>query len=67
MQKIGMLITKAGHDNFAIFYDDSVKVNPYRLYNVSGKHRLQVARYADLASCTAYINNYVMEHNEEER
>lgn len=67
MQKIGMLITKTGHDNFAIFYDDSVKVNPYRLYNISGKHRLQVARYADLASCTAYINNYVMANNEESR
>ena len=67
MQKIGMLITKAGHDNFAIFYDDSVKVNPYRLYTVSGKHRLQVARYADLASCVNFINCYVKQNNEESR
>jgi len=67
MKKIGMLLTRAGHDNFSIFYDDSVKANPYRLYRVDGKHRIQVARYADLASCVAYISDYVFYHNETER
>jgi hypothetical protein len=68
MHKIGMLDTK--DVLFEILYDDKAKTNPYKVYNKywdHGWHKRLLNKYADLASCTAYINNYVMEHNEEER
>ena len=69
MKKIGMLDTKKAY--FEIYYDEKAKTNPYRLYNKYWKtdrwHRKLIEKYADLYSCTIWLNNYVANHNEESR
>lgn len=68
MKKIGMLNSIS--ECFEIYYDEKVATNPYRVYERywdHGRKRKQIVRYANLASCTWYINNYVMDHDEEHR
>ena len=67
MIKIGELKAKGCY--FEIKYDDG-NTNPYVLYRKywkSGWHREQIVRYANLASVTWYINDYVMKNDEERR
>lgn len=73
MRKIGSL------KNIEICFDDKAKINPYRVYEYyrdlerreDGKlyygkqHRRQVIRYADLYSCTYWMSQYFLHHNEE--
>lgn len=68
MKKIGELHTKAAY--FVLYYDESAKYNPYRLYQKwydAGWHKKLIEKYADLYSCTIWINNFVAQHNEERR
>ena len=68
MYKMGELNTRAGR--FVIYYDNAARVNPYRIYKKwwnGGWHRELVEKYADLYSCTIYINDFVRDHNEDRR
>ena len=73
MNKIGSQRTNGG--NITIYRDEKAKVNPYRLYVEAyyndgkhewpTKHKKLIAKYGNLASCTAHIHNYVMQNDEE--
>lgn len=68
MRKIGMLHPKG--IIFEICYDEKAKHNPYRIYRKywqSGWHKKLEEKYADLYSCTIWLNEYVKTHNEETR
>lgn len=67
MKKIGELNALAG--SFVICYDET-KYNHYKLYKKwydNGWHKKLIDSYADLASCTWAIHDFVWQHNEEER
>ena len=66
--KIGELDTIVGL--FVIIYDSADKYNHYKIYQKwydKGWHRKLVEKYADLYSCTNWINNFVACHNEDRR
>ncbi len=69
MYKIGELKAKGAH--FVLYYDQNAIFNPYKIYNqyfLNGrKRRKLLQRYANLFSCTIYINDYVRCHDEEDR
>lgn len=75
MKKIGFINAKAG--TLAIYYDEKAKVNPYRVYKEwkdlhptygwVQKHKTLLVRYANLYSCTIFINDWVKDHDEEYR
>ena len=68
MEKIGMIHPRGTY--FDIYYDDKARCNPYRVYHRywdRGWHKRLLVKYANLGSCIAYINNYVMGHDEENR
>lgn len=61
MRKIGELMTDTAH--FVIYHDDNRRCNPYRIYHKwynCGWHRKLIAEFADLISCTFFINDAVM-------
>lgn len=75
MNKIADIKALAGH--FEIYYDKSVKENPYKIYlkdyayNQSAgrwmeRRKLQI-KYADLASCLTWLRDYMYWHNEYHR
>ena len=68
MKKIGDLNAMAAH--FEIYYDEKAKYNPYKIYNkwyYKGWHKQLIEKYADLFSCTEWINNFIRNHNEDGR
>lgn len=75
MKKIGFINAKAG--TLAIYYDEKARVNPYRVYRewkdlhpTEGyvqKHKMLIQKYANLFSCTILINDWVRQHDEEDR
>lgn len=75
MKKIAE-IHPAGVPAMVVYYDNEVKVNPYRVYHewyeyIPGegcRERVkQVVRYADLYSCAYAMADYARQHNEEGR
>lgn len=69
MHKIAFINPVKGH-NVTVYYDDKAKVNPYRIYQEwhdRGKHKKQIERYANLYSCTCWINDYIRNRDEEKR
>lgn len=69
MTKIGIMRSK-GHPDLVTYYDDSAKVNPFRVCmewvgETGRKHRRQVARYADLSSCGEAVLRYTRVYNHE--
>lgn len=67
MKKIGELNALAG--TFVIYYDETDH-NHYKLYKKwfnKGWHRKLIKKYADLASCTWWIHDYINQYNEEGR
>jgi len=74
MHKIGEINPKNGK-KMVIFYDDKVKLNPYRVYltwNELTDHgcyarRRQIARYANLHSCGLLMAEHTRVHDEEAR
>ena len=67
MKKIGELNTLSGW--FIICYDEADR-NHYKLYQKwynNGWHRKLIVKYADLFSCTIWINEYIKNHNEDGR
>lgn len=68
MKKIGELNALAG--SFLIYYDSTEAHNHYKIYNKwynNGWHKMLVEKYADLFSCTAWINDFISRHNEDGR
>ena len=68
MKKIGELNALAG--SFVIYYDECDRFNHYKLYKKwydRGWHRKLIEKYGDLYSCTIWINEFIMNHNEERR
>ena len=68
MKKIGELNALAG--SFVIYYDEADKNNHYKLYKKwynGGWHRHLIEKYADLFSCTSWVNEFIEYHNEEGR
>lgn len=66
MRKIGSLSTRA--NLFEVYLDNNSKTNPYSIYRKwydKGWHRKLIVRYGNLSSCTAWIHQYVMDHDEE--
>jgi len=70
MKKIGSISLKGMVAT--IYYDDKTNTNPFRLYaeyytqseyGYPMKHRKIIAKYGDLASCTAHIHNFVLKNN----
>ena len=76
MKKIGNLLLNDGN-TICIYYDNHRGINKYALYVESyyqddkheypTTHRKLIARYANLASCTAHIHNFVQNNDEESR
>lgn len=75
MIKIGFLNFR-NSGNLVVYYDEKAKINPYRIYmetyyidkhEYPTKHRKLIERYANLASCTAHIHNFTIQHDEEKR
>lgn len=75
MKKIGEIAPAKG-PKMVIYYDDKVKVNPYRVYLVweemtehgwPAQRRKQIDRYADLLSCGILMMEHIRKHNEEGR
>ena len=74
MKKIGFISPK-GKPTMAIYYDEKVNANPYRVYlewydatDCGLKfRRKQDCRYADLYSCGIHMAAYTAAHNEEGR
>jgi len=67
MKKIGELNALAAH--FVIYYDNADR-NHYKIYQKwwnQGWHKKLIEKYADLFSCTVWINNYISQHNEDGR
>lgn len=66
MKKIGELNTK--FRIFTIYHDEKDRYNPYKVYEKywdHGWHKKLLVKYGHLASCTAYLHSYVMDHDEE--
>ena len=72
MRKIGSL--QVNGFTATIYYDDKAETNPFRMYaeyydigkdGYLVKHKKLAQKYGDLASCTAYLHNYVLQHNVE--
>ncbi len=76
MKKIGGLSFRDGNI-IGIYYDEKAKYNPYRIYSVSyardidGKifktKKKLIEKYADLSSCTEWLNEFARAHYEEGR
>lgn len=74
MKKIGSLSFK-DTNNIVIYYDDKAEHNPYRIYEIYyrwteygyRKSKKMLEKYADLHSCTEWLNRYAWVHNEERR
>lgn len=81
MTKIGSITLINGY-NTDIYYDQKAKSNPYiikqKTFSVErygdGKsdwryvpHTVTVEKFANLSSCTAWIHDYVLEHDEDGR
>lgn len=65
MKKIGELHTKKHW--YIVLYNEADKQNPYRLYRKwysNGWHKNLICKYADLASVTTQINDYVLLNDE---
>ena len=64
-----------GVANMTVYYDKTVKTNPYRVYlewnEITDRglvdHKKQVSRFADLGSAVGMMATYVLRNNEEGR
>lgn len=76
MRKIGYIQPK-GSAALVIYYDEKQKHNRYALYAEGYSmetgdpypkmHKRLLRRYADLHSCVAVIERYILDHNEDGR
>ena len=76
MKKIGFISLKDGV-TFCVYYDNKQKLNKYAIYLEAyvkddvhewpTRHRKLLHRYGNLSSCTAYIHQCVLSHDEESR
>ncbi len=51
---------------YKVIYDSEAKVNPYRVYRITGNHKKQIQRYADLGSAMYLLTTISWEIGEDE-
>lgn len=45
---------------YKVIFDDEASINPYRVYRITGNHRKQIQRYADLQSAMHLLTSIAM-------